>query len=94
MRELIGGQHDIDFPVTATAQGIQIHRPDELGEEVDDPEPVASADPIPGPSHPQTPPPPPASRPRERQRTSESELITYLRDSDERHNAILRSSYV
>lgn len=43
MRKLIGGQHDTDFSVTATAQGIHIHRPDELNEDLEDPDPVPNA---------------------------------------------------
>ena len=31
MEDLIGGRHDIEFPVTATASGVVIHRPEEVG---------------------------------------------------------------
>ena len=31
MEELLGGRHDINFPVTATAAGVTVHRPEEVG---------------------------------------------------------------
>lgn len=61
-------------------------------EDLDDPDPVASADPvadpIPGPSHLEVPPP--ARRQRKRRQAKESETVVFLRESDQRHYEIMR----
>ena len=47
MEELIGARHDISFPVTASASGITIHRPDQVDLERKEYDEAATSAPLP-----------------------------------------------
>ncbi|KAL0978010.1 hypothetical protein UPYG_G00164730 [Umbra pygmaea] len=92
MDDLLGGHHDIDFPVVGTAMGLDVRRPDALQVSVSAPD--ISPAPSPSPSCPPSPPPSSSiatptvttlpqdtpKRPRKRQR--EDDLLEFLRESE------------
>lgn len=84
MEELLGGHHDIDYPVVGTAAGLEIRRPELLTEKGQTLVPV---------SHPHPPIPPSTPSSVRRRRSEDGELLSFMREAEaathRRHEEII-----